>query len=133
MSPRPGSRRRDAVVRFTTEMDRLRALRDAVPMERGADPLVVNPAYVHGIVAAVAFGYSASSIALALGIGKSTIFEWVKRADGRPPRATRRREDFELETMTKVVSLLDALPDQASRHRVLNYLDERFFGTAKVT
>lgn len=117
--------------RFDREMARLLELKRSQPTRRAVDPLATSPDLVRGVVAA-AEEWSTREIATALAIGKSTIHEWsyrVRRADGEPPLALR-RGDPDLIAIGHCVEALDPL-DENARQRVLNYLDERYFGKAR--
>lgn len=122
--------------RFDLEMDRLRTLRKEQPPERGVDPLKTSPELVHG-VARAAEVWTVKQIAEALGMGKSTVHEWIARAGRDAARAHLSvvpepwRDDAEVTAIVRCLAALDAV-DRDARHRVLNYLDERYFGRTKV-
>lgn len=121
--------------RFDLEMQRLRRLREEQPPERGVDPLKTSPDLVHGVAHAAGI-WSPKRVAEALGMGRSTIHEWIARA-GRSTAQARFDggsntwlDDAEITAICRCVAALDAV-DREARHRVLNYLDERYFGRAK--
>lgn len=122
--------------RFDLEMDRLRALRTEQPLRRGVDPIATSRDLVHGIARAAEI-WSAKKIADALGMGQSTVHEWIGRARRDSARAALVaapepwRDDAEVSAICRCIVALDAI-DRDARHRVLNYLDERYFGRAKV-
>ena len=122
--------------RFDLEMQRLRKLREEQPLQRGVDPIATSPELVHAVARAASI-WSVKRIAEALGMGRSTVHEWIARAgrdDGRArlePTTGSWLGDTEITSLCRCVSALDAL-DRDGRQRVLNYLDERYFGRAKV-
>lgn len=121
--------------RFELEMERLRALRKEQPPQRGVDPVQTSPDLVHGVASAAGI-WSVKKVAEALGMGKSTVSEWVARArrDGARGLSADPRpwhDDVEVAAIFRCIAALEPLEREA-RHRVLNYIDERFFGKAKV-
>lgn len=122
--------------RFDLEMQRLRQLRLEQPRERGVDPVATSPDLVQGVAEAAAI-WGTRKVAEALGMGRSTIHEWIARAARSAAREHVERaanpwlDDGEITAIHHCVLALDAL-DRDGRQRVLNYLDERYFGRAKV-
>lgn len=122
--------------RFDLEMERLRRLREEQPLQRGVDPVATSPDLVHGVARAVET-WSIKRVAEALGMGRSTVQEWTARAARDAARGRVDvtpepwREDVEVVAIHRCITALDTL-DREGRHRVLSYLDERYFGRAKV-
>jgi hypothetical protein len=118
--------------RFIVEMDRLGALRHAA----GDAPLYESAPFMSAFVAACD-EHGSRTVAEHLGIGKSTASEWVARwkkgitkREAAALRAAPVVKDPELCAIMQCMKSLDTL-DQEARHRVLSYLDERYFGTWK--
>ena len=105
-------------------------------LQQRLNPSSGGPELVRGVARAAGV-WSPRRVAEGLGMGRSTIQEWIARAarstaiaraDAEP---TPWFDDAEIAAITRCVVALDAV-ERDARHRVLNYLAERYFGRAKV-
>lgn len=116
--------------RFNLMIERIKALRAESTLERGVDPMQGAPELVRAVADAADI-FSARRVAKALGMGESTVGEWRERArraskvEGAD--AASFGGDLEIRAIVRCVEELDRL-DREGRSRVLNYLDERYFG-----
>lgn len=120
--------------RMVVDMDELRSLKLKVPKPAYKDELFMER--LRDTVGKYGLGH----VATHLDMSKSTLGEWIARGNAgmskRELRAARAVEapapmrDAELSVIQRCMNQLDPL-DQDARHRVLCYLDERYFGLSK--